>query len=398
MDERFDFDTLVDRRGIGSLKWDCAEGELPMWVADMDFEAAPPIMRALHERVERGTFGYSVIPETYRESVAGWWRRRHGIVFDPKHIIFVTGVIPALVSAIRSLTNMGERVVVQSPVYNNFFNSIENSGRRVSENCLLFDGERYQIDFDDLEARFADDRTTLLVLCNPQNPGGAVWSREDLARIGELAARYRVTVISDEIHCDVMRPGTRHVPFAAASDTCRAISVTLGSPSKAFNIAGLQSAYAIADDLLIRQRVERGFNNDEIAEPNDFAIAGTVAAYDEGEPWLDAVCAYLFENADYACDAINRAEIGVHALDCDATYLLWLDCLDLLAARDGASVAELVGFLRTRTGLILSSGDIYGAGGEGFIRMNLGTQRSRVEDGVARFVEGCRAFAGDGAC
>ncbi len=393
MEEHFDFDTLIDRRGIGSLKWDCAEGELPMWVADMDFEAAPPIIRALRERVERGTFGYSIIPEAYRRSVAGWWRRRHGIAFDPAHIIFVTGVIPALTSAIRSLTNAGERVVVQSPIYNNFFSSIENSGRRVSENRLIFDGERYRIDFDDLEARFADDRTTLLVLCNPHNPGGAVWSRDGLARIGELAERYRVTVISDEIHCDVTRPGMRHVPFAAASDICRAVSVTLGSPSKAFNIAGLQSAYAIADDLLIRQRAERGFNNDEIAEPNDFAIAGTMAAYDEGEPWLDAACAYLFGNADYARDAINQAGVGVRALDCDATYLLWLDCRALLMARGGVTVAELVGFLRTETGLILSSGDIYGAGGEGFIRMNLGTQRSRVEDGVARFICGCRAFA-----
>ena len=157
------------------------------------------------------------------------------------------------------------------------------------------------------------------------------------------------------------------------------MSVTLGSPSKAFNIAGLQSAYAIADDLLIRQRAERGFNNDEIAEPNDFAIAGTMAAYDEGEPWLDAACAYLFGNADYARDAINQAGVGVRALDCDATYLLWLDCRALLMARGGVTVGERVGFLRTETGLILSSGDIYGAGGEGFIRMNLGTQRSRVE-------------------
>lgn len=430
----FDFDTPIDRRGIGSLKWDCGKDELPMWVADMDFAAAPAIMRALRERVERGTFGYSIIPDDYRRSVAGWWQRRHGVSFDPSHIVFVTGVIPALTSIIRSLTNVGERVVVQSPVYNNFYSSIQNTGRRVAENRLVFDGDAYHVDFDDLERCLKDDRTTLMVLCNPHNPGGAVWDRDTLARIGEACARNRVTVVSDEIHCDVMRPGTRHVPFAAASDVCRSISVTLGSPSKAFNVAGLQSAYAIADDLLIRNRVERGFNNDEIAEPNDFAIAATVAAYDEGAAWLDAACAYIQQSKDYARDAINAAACGVRALDSDATYLLWLDCRELLAKGEGcgtgaeteaapaaeaaqpaasvvevrsagasdaaapgmrqaAAVADLVAFLRRETGLILSSGDIYGTGGEGFIRMNLGTQRCRVEDGVRRFIEGCTAFA-----
>lgn len=417
--DAFDFDAPIDRRGIGSLKWDCGEDELPMWVADMDFAAAPAIMRALRERVERGTFGYSIIPDDYRRSVAGWWQRRHGVAFDPDHVVFVTGVIPALTSIIRSLTNVGERVVVQSPVYNNFYSSIQNTGRRVAENRLVFDGEGYRVDFDDLERCLKDDRTTLMVLCNPHNPGGAVWDRETLARIGEACARNRVTVVSDEIHCDVMRPGVRHVPFAAASDVCRSISVTLGSPSKAFNVAGLQSAYAIADDLLIRNRVERGFNNDEIAEPNDFAVAATIAAYDESAAWLDAACAYIQRSKDHARDAINAAACGVRALDSDSTYLLWLDCRELLARRRSggdaaeaeassgmlggtpdaskapcaAPVADLVAFLRRETGLILSSGDIYGTGGEGFIRMNLGTQRCRVEDGVRRFIEGCTAFA-----
>lgn len=415
----FDFDAPIDRRGIGSLKWDCGEDELPMWVADMDFAAAPAIMRALRERVERGTFGYSIIPDDYRRSVAGWWQRRHGVSFDPDHVVFVTGVIPALTSIIRSLTNVGERVVVQSPVYNNFYSSIQNAGRRVAENRLVFDGEGYRVDFDDLERCLKDDRTTLMVLCNPHNPGGAVWDRETLARIGEACARNRVTVVSDEIHCDVMRPGMHHIPFAAASDVCRSISVTLGSPSKAFNVAGLQSAYAIADDLLIRNRVERGFNNDEIAEPNDFAIAATIAAYDEGAAWLDAACVYIQRSKDYARDAINAAARGVRALDSDSTYLLWLDCRELLTRCGGsgdavgteassgvfggvsdaskapcaAPVADLVAFLRRETGLILSSGEIYGTGGEGFIRMNLGTQRCRVEDGVRRFIEGCTAFA-----
>lgn len=256
MEQKFDFDTLIDRRGIGSLKWDCSENELPMWVADMDFEVSPSIMKALRCRMDNGTFGYSIVPDEYRISVANWWKRRHGIAFDPAHVVFAVGVIPALISCIRSLSNAGDFVVVQSPVYNNFYTSILNAGRRASENKLVFDDGSYRIDFADLEDRFADQRTSLFVLCNPHNPGGAVWSRDDLARIGELATRHHVTVISDEIHCDVMRPGARHTPFAAASETCRQVCVTLGSPSKAFNVAGLQSAYAIVDNACIRDRVK----------------------------------------------------------------------------------------------------------------------------------------------
>lgn len=393
MDQKFDFDTLVDRRGIGSLKWDCSENELPMWVADMDFEVAPSIMEALRCRVDNGTFGYSIVADEYRISVANWWERRHGIAFGPAHIAFAVGVIPALISCIRSLSNAGDFVVVQSPVYNNFYTSILNAGRRASENKLVFDGGSYRIDFADLEDRFADQRTSLFVLCNPHNPGGAVWSRDDLARIGELAARHHVTVVSDEIHCDVMRPGTHHTPFAAASETCRQVCVTLGSPSKAFNVAGLQSAYAIVDNARIRDRVKCGFVNDEVSEPNDFAVASTIAAYDESEAWLDAACAYIQDNKEYAVSAINAAECGARALDCDSTYLIWVDCRELLAEVGCDSSAELVRSLRSETGLILSPGDFYGTGGNGFVRMNLGTQHARVKDGVARFIEGCRAFA-----
>lgn len=393
MEKEFDFDAPVSRRGIDSLKWDCGENELPLWVADMDFEVAPAIMEALRRRIDNATFGYSVVPDRFRCSVTEWWKRRHGIEFDPAHVLFAIGVIPALTCAIKSLSNVGERVVLQSPVYNNFYSSILNAGRQVSENRLVYNDGVYCIDFEDLERRFADPRTSLFVLCNPHNPEGAVWSRDDLARIGALAENYRVTVVSDEIHCDVMRPGMRHVPFAAASETCRRISVTLGSPSKAFNVAGLHSAYAIADDPLIRNRMKCALDNEGVSEPNDFAVASTIAAYEEGEPWLDAVCAYVQRNKDYAVAVINAAGCGARALESDSTYLIWIDCRELLAEAGCDSSDAFTRFLRAETGLILSSGDVYGSGGNGFVRMNLGTQRVRVEDGVARFIEGCRAFA-----
>lgn len=388
----FSFDTLIDRSKIDSLKWRGPEGELPMWVADMDFETAPAITHELQKRLENATFGYSVVPDAYRQSVARWWKERHGITFNPEYISFSPGVIPALTSAIKSLTNVGERVVVNSPVYNNFYTSIANTGRRVAENRLVYEDGAYRIDFADLEQHLADVRTTLLILCNPHNPAGVVWSADDLARIGDLCAHYRVTVISDEIHCDVIAPGVHHVPFAAASQTCRNISVTLGSPSKAFNIAGLQTAYVIADDLLIRNRVVRGLNNDEVAEPNCFATRATIAAYDESAEWLDELCAYIQANKVYAADAINRALDGVVALDSKATYLLWIDCCELLAQSHGATDEELNNFLRTEVGLVLSPGSQYGSGGEGFVRMNLGTQRTRVEEGVRRFIAGCELF------
>lgn len=390
--ESFDFDELVDRTRIDSLKWNGLEDELPMWVADMDFKVAPAIIEALHARVDNGTFGYTVVPDRYRACVANWWRRRHGLEVDPGNVLFSTGVIPALTAAIASLTSVGEFALVTAPVYNNFYDAIHNAGRRVMESPLIYDGKTYRFDFDDLDRRLADPCVTLLVLCNPHNPGGMVWTRDDLAQVGELCSKHRVTVISDEIHCDIMHPGVRHVPFAAASELCRSISVTLSSASKAFNVAGLQSAYAFADDPLIRNRVAHGFAKNAVADPNDFAIVSTIAAYDQSEAWLDAVCAYIQQSKDYARAAINDAVCEVHVLDADCSYLPWIDCSALLARRPGTTSADFADFLQRETGLRLSPGTIYGAGGEHFVRMNLGTQRSRVEDGVARFIEGCRRW------
>lgn len=384
------FDELVDRSDINSIKWDVAPGELPMWVADMDFKTAPCVQTALEHRLANGTFGYSDIPAAFGETVAAWWRTRHGVTFDPAHVIYASGVVPALSSIVRSLTNVAEKVLVQPPVYNIFYNSIVNNGRRVLENPLRYEDGRYSIDFDDLEAKLSDPLCTLMVVCNPHNPTGNVWTREELARIGELCARHHVTVVSDEIHCEVVRPGMGHVPFAGASDVCRAISVTCASPSKAFNTAGLHSAYVVVDDPLLRHRVVRGLNTDEVAEPNSFAIEAAVAAYGEGAEWLDALCMYIQQNKDLAAERIGRDIPGVRVVPSDATYLVWLDCSELLGDR---MAAELVAFVRHETGLVVSDGGIYGAGGERFVRMNLGTQHVRVEDGLDRLARGCAAFA-----
>lgn len=390
------FDSPVDRTGIFSMKWDVADGELPMWVADMDFRTAPAISEALAERVGNGTFGYTDVPREWNEAVADWWLRRYGVTVDPEHVVFTTGVIPAISSLVRSLTNVAEKVVLQPPVYNIFTNSIVNNGRRVLNNPLRYEHGVYSMDFDDLEHKLADPLTRLMILCNPQNPSGNVWSDGDLARVGELCAKHHVTVVSDEVHGDIVRPGVTHIPFAAVNELNRSICVTCSSPSKAFNVAGLQSAYFICDDDGLRARAVRGVNTDEVAEPNDFAVFSTIAAYTDGGAWLDDLCRVVQRNKDYVSAQLDEhAHDMLHMVASDSTYLAWIDCSGLLDRVGDANAERFCGFLRSHTGLVLSYGGIYGENGSRFVRMNLGTRADLVIDGTARLLAGAAAYLGN---
>lgn len=390
------FDSPVDRTGIFSMKWDVADGELPMWVADMDFRTAPAISEALTERVGNGTFGYTDVPREWNEAVADWWLRRHGETVDPEHVVFTTGVIPAISSLVRSLTNVAEKVVLQPPVYNIFTNSIVNNGRRVLNNPLRYEHGVYSMDFEDLERKLADPLTRLMILCNPQNPSGTVWSDGDLARVGELCAKHHVTVVSDEVHGDIVRPGVAHMPFAAVNELNRSICVTCSSPSKAFNVAGLQSAYFICDDDGLRARAVRGVNTDEVAEPNDFAVFSTIAAYTDGGAWLDDLCRVVQRNKDYVSAQLDeQAHDRLHMVASDSTYLAWIDCSGLLDRVGDANAERFCGFLRSHTGLVLSYGGIYGENGSRFVRMNLGTRADLVIDGTARLLAGAAAYLGN---
>lgn len=397
IDERIaQFDSPVDRTGIFSMKWDVADGELPMWVADMDFRTAPAISEALAERVGNGTFGYTDVPREWNEAVADWWLRRYGVTVDPEHVVFTTGVIPAISSLVRSLTNVAEKVVLQPPVYNIFTNSIVNNGRRVLNNPLRYEHGVYSMDFDDLERKLADPLTRLMILCNPQNPSGNVWSDGDLARVGELCAKHHVTVVSDEVHGDIVRPGVTHMPFAAVNELNRSICVTCSSPSKAFNVAGLQSAYFICDDDGLRARAVRGVNTDEVAEPNDFAVFSTIAAYTDGGAWLDDLCRVVQRNKDYVSAQLDEhAHDMLHMVASDSTYLAWIDCSGLLDRVGDANAERFCGFLRSHTGLVLSYGGIYGENGSRFVRMNLGTRADLVIDGTARLLVGAAAYLGN---
>lgn len=383
----YDFDTEVDRRGTYSLKWDVSEGELPMWVADMDFPAAPEIREAIEKRAAHGVFGYSVVPEEWYEAYCGWWKERHHFQMEKEWLVFCTGVIPAISSIVRKLTTPGENVVVQTPVYNIFFNSIRNNGRNVLENPLHYDAEGYTIDFEDLERKLKDLQTTLMLLCNPQNPGGRIWSREELEKIGELCFAHHVIVVADEIHCDLTMPGHAYIPFASVSEKCRQNSITCMAPTKTFNLAGLQSAAVMVPDPVLRHKVWRGLNTDEVAEPNAFAVAGAVAAYTRGAAWLDALWEYLAANKALADAYIKKELPQIRLVSSDATYLLWLDCSRL--TEDSARLAD---FLREKTGLYLSSGMQYGRGGETFLRMNIACPRRCVEEGLVRLKKGILAW------
>lgn len=381
----FQFDESVDRRNTGSMKWDVAKGELPMWVADMDFRTAPGIIEKITERATQGVFGYTVVTDEWYQSYQTWWKKRHDFEIRKEWLIFCTGVVPAISSIVRKVTTVGENVVVLTPVYNIFFNSILNNGRNVLESRLKYGGSRYRIDLDDLEEKLSDPQTTLFILCNPHNPVGKIWERETLERIGDLCSKHHVLVLSDEIHCDITEPGWKYTPFASVSENCRTNSITCVSPTKAFNLAGLQTAAVIVPDDHLRHKVSRGLNTDEVAEPNVFAAIAPIAAFACGE-WLDSLRNYLWENRAFAEEYIKKEIKGISPVSAKATYLLWLDCRNM-----SGSSTQFCHFIRSHSGLYLSDGNEY-RNGEGFLRMNLACPRQQVEDGLKRLKESVAAY------
>jgi cystathionine beta-lyase len=408
MGETFDFDKLVEWRGTDSYKWDVKEGELPMWVADMDFETAPCVREAIEKRAAHGVFGYNVVPKEWYDAYQNWWETRHHFKIEKDWMIFCTGVVPALSSIVRKMTTVGENVLILTPVYNIFFNSIVNNGRNVVQCPLRYRPEgssiktvagygetvggvaadqEYVIDFTALEAALSNPQTTMMILCNPHNPVGRIWSREELAKIGELCKKHHVLVVSDEIHCDLTDPGKEYVPFASVSEACRENSITCIAPTKTFNLAGMQTAAVFASDPVIRHKVWRGLNTDEVAEPNTFACGVAVAAFTKGGPWLDALREYLSENKRIVREFLEEKLPMVHLVPSEATYLLWLDCRNYTK-----NSVELAEFIRKKTGLFVSDGAEYGKAGEPFLRLNVACPRERLTEGLSRLRDGLMAF------
>ena len=411
--ETYNFDEIVNRRGTNSYKWDVSDKEnfLPMWVADMDFRTLPYIIERLQQRVAHGIFGYTAVPDSYYDAVTNWFVHRHNWLMQKEWIIYTSGVVPAISAIIKAMTQTGDKVLVQTPVYNCFFSSIKNNGCEVLCNELIYEDGTYRIDFDDLEQKAADPKTTVMILCNPHNPAGRVWTLDELQRMADICQRHHVRIISDEIHCELVMPGHEFVPFGrifsqtptpnpsrregcldtlttddATSNANQAPLPSGGagggciiccSPSKSFNTAGLQMANIICADPETRRRIDRAININEICDVNPFAPLAVEAAYNEGEDWIDELNQYLWGNyqALLAFFAEHLPQLKVFKLE--GTYLVWVDI-----TATGLTADQLEEKLLSEANVWVNSGTMYGA--EGYIRINIATQRARLMEGLRR--------------
>lgn len=389
-DMKYNFDQPVNRRGTWSMKWDVSENELPMWVADMDFETAPEVKEAIRKRAQHGAFGYTIVPNEWYQAIQNWWQERYHFRMNKEWMIFCTGVVPAISSIVRKMTTVAEKIVLLTPVYNIFFNSVVNNGRYVLECPLQYENGTYSIDFEALEKKLADPQTTMLIFCNPHNPVGEIWSRETMKKVGELCAKYHVLVVSDEIHCDLTEPGNSYIPFASVSDTCRENSITCIAPTKSFNLAGLQTAAVIVPNENLRHKVWRGLNTDEVAEPNVFAMTAAITAWTQGDIWLDELRNYLFQNRCVAAEYLKTELPEIRLVPAKATYLLWIDCRSITKKSE-----ELAEYVRKQTGLYLCAGAEYGKAGEGFLRMNIACRGETMMEGLHRLKMGITQYTAE---
>ena len=384
----YDFSRPTERHGTDSYKWDSAPETdiIPLWVADMDFETFPAITEALQRRVAHGIFGYTRVPEAYYEAVCNWFGKHHGWHINREDIIYTSGVVPAVSAVIKALTLPGDQVIVQGPVYNCFFSSIRNNGCETVSNSLIYNKEelRYEIDFDDLERKLAHERARLMLICNPHNPGGRVWTRDELTRVAELCHKYGVRVVSDEIHCELTLYDNEYVPFGSLPDELSHGSITCCSPSKAFNTAGLQIANIVCRDAEVRNRINRAININEVCDVNPFGVIALQAAYsDEGYEWLTQLRAYISSNYDLLRERFARELPKCKVMRMEGTYLAWIDCSELHISSD-----EIEEMLMHENKVWVNAGSMYGTEGAAFIRINMACTSELLNEGITRIVNG----------
>ena len=388
--EKFDFDRLTERRDTACMKWDSISSDpdlLPMWVADMDFETAPVVKQAVMNRAATGIYGYAIVPEHgYHSAIAGWESRRHGYTPDPALTIPTTSVVPAVSALLHALTHPGDGVIIQSPVYNCFYRCIRNQGCREADaplrrvDCQYPSRFTYEMDFDALEAQAADPRNRVMLLCNPHNPAGRNWTREDLTRVAEICARHNVTVISDEIHCDLTMPGHEFVSYATMPPEYRDRAYVITSPSKAFNTAALHVANIFAGNNELYQLALQAVDDLCIGAIDPFGVDALIAAYDHGEPWLQSLTEYLKGNYEALLEFFNENLPQLPVAILETTYLVWVDIRAL-----GISSDRLEKLLIGRGHVWMNSGSMYG--GDGYLRINIATQRSRLLEGLRRMAD-----------
>lgn len=381
----FDFDSITPRRHSGSYKWDTTDDAeaLPMWVADMDFKTAPVIIDALEQRVRHGIFGYTKVPDAYYAATQHWFKTRHQFEIEREWILYTSGVVPAVSAILRAITSPGDKVLIQTPVYNCFYSSIRNMGCEFIENPLIQVDGRFEMDFVDLEQKAVSPGVKTLLLCNPHNPVGRAWTATELRRLGEICQRHQILVISDEIHGDLVFPETRHQPYAALENDFLLNSVTCLSASKAFNIAGLQIANIVVADIVLRHRIDKALNIHEVCDVNPFGVTATIAAYTQGAEWLDALRVYLYQNYQLVDHFISKELPELKLTKQEATYLAWIDCRAL-----NLNSALIAKHLSEKAHLLVNEGTLYGVAGEGFIRLNMACPRQVLTEGLMRLKSG----------
>ena len=387
MTKGYNFDKLVDREGSDCVKWDDKKGKLPMWIADMDFEAAPAIKTAIVNRAMHGVFGYSLLPDSWYEAYISWWKDRHGLDINKDELLHVTGVLPIVSVAINYFTDPGDKVVMLSPMYNHFYMSISNLDRVVSESEMIYENGRYSIDWEDLESKLADEKAKVFILCNPHNPIGRAWDKETLEHMGELCYKHGAVVVSDEIHCDLTDPGVNYIPFASLSDICRNNSISCLAPTKAFNIAGIHTAAALVPDSNIRAKLKKGFLATEVGGNGAFAVPVTLAAFNDSREWLDDLREYIYGNKEYFRDYIRENIPQLSVCESNSNYLLWVN---ISAVADSSK--DFCEYMKDEFDVWFTPGAEYGKGGDAFIRVNVATQRARVTDGLERLKSACESY------
>ncbi len=392
---KYNFDEVVDRHCSDSIKWDRCDPEvIPMWIADMDFKAAPFIREAVRKRLDHGVFGYTHVPDKYYDAVADWFQRRRGWNIDKGSIQAISGLVPATVVALQALTAPGDKVLIHSPAYNAFFSTIANNGREVVTSDLIYDegGElpTYRIDFEDFEKKCSDPSIKLFILCNPQNPAGRVWTREELRRTGEICLKHGIPVISDEIHCELEMPGYRYTSFAEVCPELKPLIFC--SPSKSFNIAGLEIANMICADPAVMAKVRKVQEDLEMWLLNPLGVEALVAAYSpEGEEWLKELNAYIHANFEFLRDTLAAKCPQVRPCKLEGTYLAWVDCKALTAK--GITADAIQDSLKANEKVWINSGAMYGDGN--FMRINLACPRATLVEGLDRVTAGLNRLLKD---
>ena len=372
---KYNFDQLVDRKNTASYKWDVKDNELPMWVADMDFHVLPEVKAAINKRNEIDAYGYCKCPKEYFVAHANWWNRRHHTNIKPEEMVFSSGVVASIDSLFKHLLPKGSNVVTFVPVYHVFFHCIKNNGLHELDSELIYQNGEYHINFDELEILLKQENTSCLLLCNPHNPVGRIFSLDELKKIVALCEKYNVLIVSDEIHCDITEPGTEYNSIFLATDK----AIALWSTTKAFNLAGIHTSVIACKDEELLKRIEEGLGQDDIGEPNYFAPYAAIAALEHGEQWNQEMREYVYNNKKYVMDYLKDNLPELHLVDNEATYLLWLDVSAY--TNDSEAFGEV---LRITTGLFVSPGKQFGKGGETFIRINIATSSDNVKDACKR--------------